>query len=67
MNSVFGGSQQEMHPTNSKQEVGYLGQHEKILEIGYKNHMLFQEGSNVPLWMAPQERVATKFSRYDET
>ena len=28
--------------------------------------MVFQEGSDVPLWMTPQERVATKFSQYNE-
>ena len=28
--------------------------------------MIFQEGGDVPFWMTPQERVATKFSQYDE-
>ena len=28
--------------------------------------MVFQEVGGVPLWMTPQERVATKFSQYDE-
>ena len=64
-NIGYGGAQQEMHSTKIKQEVGYLGMHEKIIETGDENHMLFQEGGDVPFWMTPQERVATKFSKYD--
>ena len=62
MNSGCGGSQLEMHPTNIKQEVGCLGPHEQIIEVGDENHMVFQEGSNVIFWIAPQERVEMKFS-----
>ena len=29
--------------------------------------MLLQDGSDVPLWMTPQQRVATNFSQYDDT
>ena len=54
-----------MHPTNMKQEVGYLFLHEKIIELGDQNHMLLQEGGDVPLWMTPQDHVATYFSQYD--
>ena len=28
--------------------------------------MVFQEGSDVPFWMNPKQRVATKFSQYGE-
>ena len=58
----YGVSQQDMHPTNINQEVDCLGPHEKIIEVGYDNHMLFQEGGNVIFWITPQERVDTKFS-----
>ena len=66
MNSGYGGAQKEMHQTKIKQEVGYLGLHEKIIEVQDDNHMVFQDGGNEPLWMTPQERVSTKFSQYDE-
>ena len=55
-----------MHATNINQVVGYLVLHEKIIDEGYSRHMLFQEDSDVPFFMAPQERVSTKFSKYDE-
>ena len=55
-----------MHPTKMKQEVGYLFLHEKIIELGDQKHMLLQEGGDVPLWMTPQDHVATYFSQYDE-
>ena len=38
----------------------------KIIEIGDAQHILFQEGGDWPLWMTPQECVATKFSQYGE-
>ena len=66
-NSGYGIAQQEMYPTKIKQEVGYLGPHEWIIEVGDEKHMVFQEGDNVPLWMTPQERVDKKFSQYDWT
>ena len=28
--------------------------------------MLLQDGSDVPLWMTPQERGSNKFSQYDD-
>ena len=55
-----------MHPTNIKQEVGYLGPLEQILEVGDNHHMVFQEGGYVPFWVTPQEHIATKLSQYDE-
>ena len=55
-----------MHPTNIKNKVGYLGPHEKILDVGYKKHVVLQEGGDVPLWMNPQERVSTKFDHYND-
>ena len=66
MNSGYGGSQQDMHPQNIKQEVGYLGYHKKILQAGYDQHMVCQECGNVPFWMTPHKRLAMKFGQYDE-
>ena len=60
------GRKNKMHPTNTKQKVGCLGPHERILEVGYENHMVFQEGGDVPLYMTPQERVPKHFGNYDE-
>ena len=55
-----------MCPTNIKQEVDYLGPHEKILEVGGGKHILFQEGVNILFWMTPQEKLSTNFSQYDD-
>ena len=52
-----------MQPTNSKQEVGYLGLHKRIIEVGDDQHMVFQESIDVKLWMTQQEHVATNFSQ----
>ena len=43
-----------------------LGPHDQIIGVGDDNHMLFQQEDNLPLWMTPQERLAKKFSQYDE-
>ena len=51
-----------MHPTNIKQEVGCIGPHDQIIEVGDENHMVFQEGGDLIFWIAPQERVDMKFS-----
>ena len=66
MNSGCGGAQQQIHPTKIKQEVGYLCLYKIIIEVGNGQHMVFQEGSDVPFCMTPQERVAAKFIQYDE-
>ena len=41
MNHGYVGAQQDIHPTNIKQEFGYFGMHEKIIEIGDDNHVVF--------------------------
>ena len=56
-----------MHPPDIKQEIGYLSPNEIITEVGDEKIMVFQEGGDVPLWKTTQERVATKFSQYDDT
>ena len=66
MNSEYGVAQQEMHLTYIKQEFGYLGPHELIIEVGYGQHVVFQKGGDISLWMNLQERVATNFSKYYE-
>ena len=55
-----------MQTTNIKQEVGHIGPHEKIIEVGDEKHMVLQEDGDLPFWMTPQELVDTKFSQYDE-
>ena len=55
-----------MHPTNIQHDYGYLGPHEQILEVGDEHNVVFQQGSDVPFCMTPQQRVSTKFSHYDE-
>ena len=53
INSGYGGSKREMHPTNIQKEVVYLGPHEKNIDLGNEKHVLLQEGGNVPFWMTP--------------
>ena len=53
-------------PKNINYDFDYLGPHEIIIQVGYQQHIIFQEGNDVPLWMTPQELLATKFSQYDE-
>ena len=60
MKSGYGGAQREMHPKNINQEVGYLGLHGPIIDVGYYKHILFQEGVNVPFYMTPQDLVSTR-------
>ena len=66
LNSEYGGSQQDMHPTNIKHNYGYLGTHDQIIEMGDEHHIKFQGGINGPLCMTTQERVSTKCSDYDD-
>ena len=56
----------EHNPTNINQEVGYLGPHEKIFDVGNAKHMLLQEGDNIPLCMTPQEHADKNFVHYNE-
>ena len=66
MISGYGGEKLDMHPINIKQNFGYLGPYEKIIEVGDDHNMVFQGGGNGPSNMTPQERIVTKFSQYDE-
>ena len=65
-NNGYGGAQRGMHRTNIKQEVDYLDPHERIIEVRDINHMIFQYGDDIPLWMNPQESIDTKIIKYDE-
>ena len=66
MHSEYGRLQRYMHPTQTNQEVGYLGLQEKIIDVGNVQHMVFQEGGYGPFWVTPQEHIATNYSHYDE-
>ena len=66
MDSGYGRAQLERHPTNIKQEVGYLGPQEQIIEVGDEQHMVFQEGGDVPFYMTSQKSIDTNISHYDE-
>ena len=67
MNIGYGGSQQQIYPTNIKKEVGYLGLYDKILEVGYEQQMVFQQGNNGPFCVTPQEHASMKLIKYDES
>ena len=56
-----------MNLTNTNQEVGYLGPHGKIIDIGDDQIKVFQEGGNGPFWMTPQELIVTKLIQHDKT
>ena len=38
--------QRKMHPTHINQKVGYLGMHEKIVDVGDEQNMVLQESNN---------------------
>ena len=42
VNSGYGGTQQEIQSTRINKEVGFLGLHEKKIEVGEDQHMIFQ-------------------------
>ena len=66
MRTWYGWTQQEIHPKSTKQIVGYLVPNDLIHEVMDEHNIVFQEVINVLFCMTPQERVATKFSQYDE-
>ena len=53
INSGYGGEQEQMHPTNNSQEVGYLGPHERIIEVSDDRKIVFQEGDNELFLVTP--------------
>ena len=55
----------EHNGIRTQQIYGYLNPHERILEEGYEQNVVFQEGSNVPFCMAPKDCVPTDFIQYD--
>ena len=42
MNCGYGGAQQQMQTTNVKQNFGFLYRHQRIVEIGDEQHMIFR-------------------------
>ena len=44
-NSGYVGAQQDMHPTNIKQDFGCLGTHELILKEGDHHHMILNRAA----------------------
>ena len=43
-----------MHPTNIRDNFGYPGPYERIIEVGGDQNMVFQESGNGSFWMTPQ-------------
>lgn len=64
MSSGYGGTQRAMHSTEIKAEKGYLGKHQRTLEIGDIQHMVFREGDDGPFWLTPEQRLARMHSEY---
>ena len=54
INNGYGEEKQKMHPTNIKQEVGHLGPHERIFDVGDKKKVKSQEINDGPLWITTQ-------------
>ena len=60
------GSQKQIHPTKIKQEFDFFGPNERIVDVGHKHHMVFQDDVGGPYWMNPQEHLELNFSQYDD-
>ena len=55
-----------MHPTNIKQEAGYLGPHPCIVEPGQVHYLVLQDADDGPFWMTLDEMEAKRHSQLDE-
>jgi hypothetical protein len=63
MNRGYGGVQQRMHESTIKTEDGYLGMHERTLNIGDTQSFIFEPGDLGPFWMSEAERQLNRHDR----
>jgi hypothetical protein len=63
MNRGFGGVQPKMRESTIIAEEGYLGMHERTVDVGDAQSFVFQPGDTGPFWMTPQERELNRHDR----
>ena len=64
MNVSYGGKQAVMRATKIESVDGCLGPYPSILTEGSEQKMIFEEGDVGPFWMSPEEREASKVTRF---
>jgi hypothetical protein len=63
MNRGFGGVQPKMRESTIMAEDGYLGMHERTVDVGGTQSFVFQPGDAGPFWMTTQERELNRHDR----
>lgn len=63
MNRGFGGGQPKMRESTIMAEDGYLGMHERTVDVGDTQSFVFQPGDAGPFWMTMQERELNRHDR----
>jgi hypothetical protein len=63
MNQGFGGVQPRMRESKIKAEDGYLGMHERTVNVGNTQSFIFEPGDAGPFWMTENER---EMNRHDQ-
>ena len=63
MNRSYGGAQPIMRESTIKDHDGYLGMHQRTLEVGNTQSFVFRSDDDGPFWMSPQERELNRHNR----
>ena len=63
MNRGFGGVQPRMRESKIKAEDGYLGMHERTINVGDTQSFIFEPGDAGPFWMTENEREMNRHDR----
>jgi hypothetical protein len=63
MNKSYGGAQPMMRETKIKDHDGYLGMHERTLQVGDTQSFGFTSDDEGPFWMSPETRELNRHDR----
>jgi hypothetical protein len=63
MNRGFGGAQPRMCESIIKQEDGYLGMHERFVDVSDTQSFSFEPGNAGPIWMTDNDRELNRHDR----
>ena len=63
MNRGYGGVQPRMRESIIKQEDGYLGMHERTVDVGDTQFFVFEPGDAGPFWMTNDDRELNRHDR----
>jgi len=64
MNKSFGGNKPKMRETQIKQEKGYLGPYQRLLQPGDTQKMILESNDVGPFQMSPEEREKQRHDIY---